>query len=222
MPASPARLASSSRPRGDRGGAGGRNPAAAAASRDDGVGSCQRPNRRGRSRTPGRGRRSLGDVHARVRLAVADSTTPDTRLVDDPMPINPIQADTLTSLNQLMVGGIYMYARSIVAYTRLRYFDADQRRSGIPDDVAALVEGMSDDTVTVSLINVNPLQPRTVVVQGGAFGEHQIIAVHHEDRRIPVEHSSFQVHLAPGTGTTLTLEQRRYANKPSYAFPWDR
>ena len=81
---------------------------------------------------------------------------------------------------------------------------------------------MSDDTVTVSLINVNPLQPRTVVVQGGAFGEHQIIAVHHEDRRIPVEHSSFQVHLAPGTGTTLTLEQRRYANKPSYAFPWDR
>ena len=115
-----------------------------------------------------------------------------------------------------------MYARSIVAYTRLRYFDADQRRSGIPDDVAALVEGMSDDTVTVSLINVNPLQPRTVVVQGGAFGEHQIIAVHHEDRRIPVEHSSFQVHLAPGTGTTLTLEQRRYANKPSYAFPWDR
>ena len=167
-------------------------------------------------------RRSLGDVHARVRLAVADSTTPDTRLVDDPMPINPIQADTLTSLNQLMVGGIYMYARSIVAYTRLRYFDADQRRSGIPDDVAALVEGMSDDTVTVSLINVNPLQPRTVVVQGGAFGEHQIIAVHHEDRRIPVEHSSFQVHLAPGTGTTLTLEQRRYANKPSYAFPWDR
>ena len=167
-------------------------------------------------------RRSLADVHRRVRMAVEDPTTPDTRLVDDPMSINPIQSGTITALNQLMVGGIYMYARSIVAYTRLRYFDAERRRPGIPEDVAALVERMSDNTVTVSLVNINPVERRTVVVQGGAFGEHQIVAVTHDGIRTPVDHSSFQVLLAPGSGATLEIEQHRFVNKPSHEFPWNR
>jgi hypothetical protein len=81
---------------------------------------------------------------------------------------------------------------------------------------------MSDNTVTVSLVNINPVERRTVVVQGGAFGEHQIVAVTREGMRTPVNHSSFQVLLAPGSGTTLEIEQRRFVSKPSHEFPWNR
>ena len=166
-------------------------------------------------------RRGLADVHQRVRMAVEDPTTPDTRLVDDPMAMNPIQAGTMTSLYRLMVGGIYVDRRAVVAHTRLRYFDAEQRRPGVPQDVAALVERMSDDGLTLSLVNVSPVESRTLVIQGGSFGEHQTVAVTQAGVRTRVADSSFQVVLAPGSGTTLEIEQRRYVNKPSYEFPWN-
>ena len=87
--------------------------------------------------------------------------------------------------------------------------------------MAALVERMSDDRRTLSLVNVSPVESRTLVIQGGSFGEHQIVAVTQEGVRTPVGDSSFQVVLAPGSGTTLEIEQRRYVNKPSYEFPWN-
>ncbi len=79
---------------------------------------------------------------------------------------------------------------------------------------------MSDDRLTLSLVNVSPVESRTLVIQGGSFGEHQIVAVTQEGVRTRVADSSFQVVLAPGSGTTLEIEQRRYVNKPGYEFPW--
>jgi hypothetical protein len=167
-------------------------------------------------------RGSLADIQRRARMAIEDTTTPDTRLVDDPMAINPIQAGTLTSLNRLMVGGIYMYARGILAYTRLRYFDVDRGRPGVPADVAALVERMTADNVTVTLINVNPTESRTRVVQGGGLAEHQIVAVTLDGARTAVNGSAFTVVLQPGSGATLQIEQRRFASQPTLSFPWQR
>lgn len=167
-------------------------------------------------------RNALADVHQRVRMLKADTTTPDTRLVDDPMSINPISSGTITTMNQLMVGGIYMYARSILQFTRLSYFDPEERRRGLPEDVAALVERMTDNTVTVSLVNTHPIEARTVVVQGGSYGEHQLIAVEHDGVRTPIGSSSFQVWLEPGTGATLVIEMDRFANKPRMDYPWHR
>jgi hypothetical protein len=167
-------------------------------------------------------RGSLADIQRRARMAIEDTTTPDTRLVDDPMAINPIQAGTLTSLNRLMVGGIYMYARGILAYTRLRYFDVDRGRPGVPADVAALVERMTADNVTVTLINVNPTESRTMVVQGGGLAEHQIVAVTLDGARTAVNGSAFTVVLQPGSGATLQIEQRRFASQPTLSFPWQR
>jgi hypothetical protein len=60
------------------------------------------------------------------------------------------------------------------------------KRAGIPDDVAALVEAMDDTTATVVLVNVNQVEPRTVVVQAGAYAEHQFLAVSRSlDRLLP-------------------------------------
>jgi hypothetical protein len=60
---------------------------------------------------------------------------------------------------------------------RLRYFDPDRKRAGVPPDVAALVSELSDTQTTVTLVNLNPSRARTVIVQGGAYGEHQLVSV---------------------------------------------
>ena len=65
----------------------------------------------------------------------------------------------------------------IPLHCRLRYFDSQRQRAGVPEDVAALVEAMGTDEVTVMLVNMNQSHGRTVMVQGGAYAEHQIHTV---------------------------------------------
>ena len=62
-------------------------------------------------------------------------------------------------------------------HSRLRYFDPLKRRSGIPEDVAALVTKLSATRTVVTLVNVNQVDVRSVTVQGGAYGEHQFLEV---------------------------------------------
>jgi hypothetical protein len=101
-------------------------------------------------------------------------------------------------------------------------------------------------------VNLDPVDERVVVVQGGAYAEHQIasgsaeavpagdapsvdgllLGRAHQARpsaataEVPaataadVDHPHFTVRLAPGAGTRLTLRLKRYANQPTFAFPW--
>ena len=57
---------------------------------------------------------------------------------------------------------------------QVRHFDPARGRSGLPEDVAALVKRIAKAEVTRTLINTNLLQARTVVVQTGAYAEHDI------------------------------------------------
>ena len=166
-------------------------------------------------------RDGLDDVYRRMQLMREDNTTPDTRLSDDPMSINPIR-NAGVPLIQLMGGGIYLGGRSTIFFTRLRYFNPEERRAGVPEDVAALVNRMSDRSVQVKLVNLNVVEKRKVVIQGGGYGEHQITAVIQDGERTPVDNPSFQVLLEPGSGTTLEIEMDRFVNKPTMAFPWDQ
>ena len=52
----------------------------------------------------------------------ADTTTPDTRLADDPMQFNPA---TVANLVQLTLGGMHHGNRTLVLHARVRYFDPD-------------------------------------------------------------------------------------------------
>jgi hypothetical protein len=139
---------------------------------------------------------------------------------DDPNRYNPAVTETLT---QLMLGGLPTGRTGYPLHCRLRYFDPVRRRAGLPEDVAALVEHMALDEVTVTLVNVNPVQERTVIVQGGAYAEHQLVSVTTADTpapAVPVDHSHCAVRLAPGAGARLALRMQRYANPPTLAFPW--
>lgn len=157
---------------------------------------------------------SIGRTVAAMRK---DPTTPDTRLADDPMKYNPAR---VKALRELMTGGIYSGKHSSVLHCRLRYFDPVARRAGVPDDVAALVERMSADEVTFVLVNVNQVEARELVVQAGAYAEHQFTSVGIDGKSMQVDSPSFRVHLEPGSGARITAKMRRYANQPTLQFPW--
>jgi hypothetical protein len=164
-------------------------------------------------------RSDLAAVRVRVQGMREDSTTPDTRLSDDPMLYNPA---TVGALIELMLGGLHPGASGKVLHARVRYFDPERRRAGIPEDVAALVERMTSDSVTLILVNINQVTPRTVLVQTGAYGEHQCVNVKCGDKTVAIDKPYFQVRLGPGAGGTLVIQMKRYANRPALAFPWDR
>ena len=149
----------------------------------------------------------------------ADTATADTRLSDDMNHINPAVTENLT---RLMLGGIPTGRTGGPLHCRLRYFDPDRRRAGIPADVAALVESLTDSTVTVTLVNTSHVSSRRVTVQGGAYAEHQLGSVTLDGVKVEVGDDSFEVNIAPGCGARLEVDTDRYANTPTLAFPWRR
>lgn len=173
-------------------------------------------------------RADLAEIRKRMALVAADDTAPDMRLADHALDYNPALVATLT---QTMGAGLYIghpgWAKTTpsqggaLLFTRLRYFDPQTRRPGIPPDVAALVDGWSADSVTVTLVNLNPVTARSLIVQGGAYGEHQITSVSDGTATTTVNAAHFPVRLAPGAGARLTIRMRRFANDPTLAFPWE-
>ena len=159
---------------------------------------------------------------------------------------NPV---TVEGLLQLTMGGpLYLYNGGL-QMARLRYFDGQRRRPGLPRDVAALVEVLEEDRVVVQLVNLSATEPREMVVQAGVFGEHrftsaswqqrrplsaeeaaagqtheaqfrEVIQGQLEDRRVEVKDRQFTLGLAPGAGIRLDLGMERFANEPSYSLPW--
>ena len=96
------------------------------------------------------------------------------------------------------------------------------RRAGLPEDVAVLVSQLADTRTTVTLINLNQSQRRTVVIQGGAYGEHRLLSVRSGTTTTQIDAPLLTVELEPGCGATLELEMKRYANDPTIKHPWQR
>lgn len=164
-------------------------------------------------------RRDFGILRERVAGMRRDTTTPDTRLADDPLRYTPVRVEALT---ELMLGGLPPGRQGTALMSRLRYFDPAARRAGLPDGVAALVERLTPDSVTVQLVNTDQLHARRVVVQAGGYGEHQFVSAALHGKETPIDAPVFTLDLAPGAGDRLVLQMRRYANAPTMSFPWDR
>jgi hypothetical protein len=156
-------------------------------------------------------------VRHRVELMRNDPTSPDTRLADWLLGIVPPETDNLT---QLMLGGYFSSGKLWALHSRLRYFDPVARRAGLPPDVGALVEKLSADSVTVTLVNVDPVTPRELVVQAGGYREHTFTTVQLDGKTQELNASTITVRLEPGAGTRLVLGMRRYANRPTLKQPW--
>jgi len=164
-------------------------------------------------------RHEFAEIRDRVQGINQDQTTPDTRLADHPMKFNPAR---VTTLLQLMVGGLHIARRGSVLHSRLRYFDPIARRAGIPPDIASLVQKMTADSVTVSLVNTSQIQGRRLIMQAGGYGEHEFVNVKIGDETRPVNNRHIEIRLAPGCGAQLKLKMKRYSHAPTANFPWGR
>jgi hypothetical protein len=166
----------------------------------------------------------LDAVRKKVDGFRSDAKSTDTTMSDDMNHNNPA---TVSALIQLTTGGLPTGRDVHALHCRLRYFDPERRRAGLPRDVAALVETFDAESVTVTFVNVSPIETRTVIVQGGAYNEHRLISVTVADveggeanEAVSTGNAPFAVRLAPGVGTRLRIAMVRYANAPTFAFPW--
>ena len=100
------------------------------------------------------------------------------------------------------------------------HFDPEANRPGLSPDVGALVEKITSDTVGIHLVNVSQAEPRTVVVQTGAYGENRCLQVTCNRRTVDVNSHYFAVRLEAGCGGYLELKVDRFANRPRARLPW--
>ena len=151
---------------------------------------------------------------------------------------NPVVTEALV---QLTLGAPQIIYNGGLLHCRVRYFDTDKQRPGLPQDVAALIETLESDRTVLRLVNLNPLAARSVIIQAGGFGEHTFTQVHYDGLKseypgsarryapppletkqhtLAVHEPLLQVQLPPATEITLTLEMAHFVNQPSYKTPW--
>jgi hypothetical protein len=151
----------------------------------------------------------------------SDTRTVPEIIKDNQEPVNAVFTKVLT---QVMLGSPqYMYHGGMLRAT-VRYYDRDRMRPGLPPDVAALVDELTADSVGIQLVNTSRHETRNLIVQAGAFGEHQFTRLQYSDgdneKTVPVDGKYFSVELPPSTAIRVNAGMRRFVNQPSYAFPW--
>jgi hypothetical protein len=154
---------------------------------------------------------------------------------------NPVVTEALV---QLTWGGPQVIYNGGLQQARVRYYDADRRRPGLPASVAALVSSIDPQATIVDLVNLDPEQDRTVIVQAGAFAQDTIEAVAytactdrswigglydygHGDPAVTEQHADVRapwltIRLPASTRIRLTLTLGLRTRKPSYTTPFDR
>jgi len=161
-------------------------------------------------------RNDLRLIETRLARMRADRTTAAQRLADNMMDFNPAAVDALI---RLTLGGLPPGRDGGLLNARLRYFDPARQRAGLPESVAALISEMTDTRTVVTLINLDKSAPRTVVVQGGAYGEHRIESAEVAGKIVPVNKRALTVQLAPGAGSKIILRMKRYSEQATEIFP---
>jgi len=147
------------------------------------------------------------EVARRLAVMENDDGDPETWDVHHWQEINPVHTEALL---QLACGGPQVIYHGGLLHTRLRYFDTEQKRPGLPLDVAALVSKLTPESLTVTLSNTAPRHTRRVTLQAGQFGEHEFVG----------HGKQLTITLPPATQLTQTLAQKRFVHRPSYQHPF--
>ncbi len=135
---------------------------------------------------------------------------------------NPIYMEGLA---QLLSGAPMHISHGGLQFGKVRYFDGQKRRSGLPDDVSAMVQTVTADSMRVHVINLSRTEPRVLTLQAGNFGENRFdsVVVSTEDgleQEHNIESKWFTLDLAPGAGARLDFKYSRYVNQPTYETPF--
>jgi len=180
----------------------------------------------------------------RMALSASEHIRRDTRdlatlIAENAYAYNPVFTKGLT---QVMLGAPQSVYNGGLLRASVRYFDPDRERPGLPRDVTALVDKLESDATGVQLVNLSTTEARNLIVGAGAFGEHRFTDVRFKevnqqgleknpytwmrekrepiDKVVPINGKYFAVQLPPATSIRLDIGMKRFANQPSYAFPW--
>ncbi|MBC8159781.1 MAG: hypothetical protein H7Z42_01065 [Roseiflexaceae bacterium] len=150
--------------------------------------------------------------------------------------LNPLTTEALV---QLTLGAPQPIYNGGLLIAPLRYFDDERQRPGLPPDVAALVERVTIDHITLQIVNISPFQTRALRIQAGAFGEHRFGRVRYDFLTStypgrpgttayaapPVDIAQFdtsidgpmlRIVMPPSTRMHLTAELQRWTHVPTY------
>ncbi|WP_406641684.1 hypothetical protein [Amycolatopsis sp. WGS_07] len=130
---------------------------------------------------------------------------------------NPVVTEALL---QLTTGSPQILYNGGLAQLHLRYFDADLRRAGLPEDVAALVSDIAADHTVVDLVNLGATT-RNLILQSGTFAEHRLESVQADGQPLPINGRYLRVELPPSSAIQLTLSMTLRAEKPTMRAPWE-
>ncbi len=162
---------------------------------------------------------ALTSIRKDIQVMHDDDTTADTRLADYLLDMQPVTTDALLNLS---TGGYFARGRVWVLHSRFRYFDPERRRAGLPEDVAALVDQLTASEASVTLVNTNPVTPRTITIQAGGYAEHEFTNVTLDGKTVPINGRHLTLRLSAGAGAKLRFTMKRYAQRPTFAFPWNQ
>ena len=181
----------------------------------------------------------LGAAHALVCHRLAQIRADDSDLEAGPRIHlwQEVQPVTTEALVQLTMGCPQVIYYGGLPNARLRYYDADRKRPGLPADTAALVDRIEPSRVGVRLVNLHHAETRRVILQAGALSEHAFRGISYDAtdtpypgatgayaapkasvrrRSLQIDDSRLCVVLPPATGIHLDLEMARYVNRPRY------
>ena len=183
--------------------------------------------------------KALGTAYSQVCHRLAQIYADETDLTAGPsihlwQQIQPITTEVLV---QLTLGCPQVIYYGGILNARLRYFDPDKNRPGLPDETAVLVDSIKPSRVGVTLVNLHHTEIRRVIIQAGGLSEHQFQTVGYDatdtsypaqngeyaapkvlvkNKTIAVNDSRLLVVLPPATQIHLDLEMARHVNQPRY------
>jgi len=126
----------------------------------------------------------------------------------------------IEGLTQLTLGGPMHVYHGGLQQARVRYFDGLRKRPGLPPGVAALVHGLADSSVSLTLVNTDVTAPADVIIAAGSFAEHSFTSATLDGETHAAGGRWLNVSLAPGATAELQLGMQRFTQAPSYDTPW--
>ena len=135
---------------------------------------------------------------------------------------NPIY---LEGLSQMLSGAPMHISHGGLQFAKVRYFDGERKRSGLPDNVAAMVDKLTANSMRVHIANLSQGESRVLTLQAGNFGENRFdsVAISTEDGQVQtfeINNKWFTITLAAGAGAVLDFQYTHYANQPTYETPY--
>ena len=135
---------------------------------------------------------------------------------------NPISVEGLVNLT---MGAPLPFYNGGLMMARVRHFDPENKRPGLPPDVAALVSRLDSDRTGLHLVNLSQTHSRNVIIQAGAYAEHQFTTATYlpqvgGEASLSVNAAHLMIHLTSQSQIKLDITTKRFVHKPTYTFPW--